>query len=172
MNSNEVLSMFGWFVWGILLWWSLSFLSQEFLDIISWCALVHRISLYVHLSIKHLVRVCSFLLTLKSLCIKRWIRIGQDFMKSTNQWERQMCKGNYRVHSEYESTKSFETKRKKKRLFSLSFFCSKVLFFSFFESSDQLLLLLSLLLLSSGNTHLPGKSPWCLWYIFHYSQML
>ena len=69
-----------------------------------------------------------------------------------------MCKGNYRVHSEYESTKSFETKRKKKDFFP-SVFCSKVLFFSFFESSDQLLLLLSLLLLSSGNTHLPGKSP-------------
>ena len=34
-------------------------------------------------------------------------------MKSTNQWERQMCKGNYKVYSEYESTKSFETKRKK-----------------------------------------------------------
>ena len=149
---------------------SLIFISR-ILDIISWCALVHRISSYVHLSIKHLVRVCSFLLTLKSLCIKRWIRIGQDFMKSTNQWERQMCKGNYRVHSEYESTKSFETKRKKKDFFP-SVFCSKVLFFSFFESSDQLLLLLSLLLLSSGNTHLPGKSPWCLWYIFHYSQML
>lgn len=42
-------------------------------------------------------------------------------MKSTNQWERQMCKGNYRVHSEYESTKSFETKRKKD-FFPLSFF--------------------------------------------------
>lgn len=68
-----------------------------------------------------------------------------------------MCKGNYRVHSEYESTKSFETKRKKKILFSLSFFEVKFFFLSFFESSDQLLLLLLLLL--SGNTRLPGKSP-------------
>lgn len=149
---------------------SLIFISR-ILDIISWGALVHRISSYIHLSIKHLVRVCSFLLTLKSLCIKRWMRIGQDFMKSTNQWERQMCKGNYRVYSEYESTKSFETKRKK--AFFPQFFWSKVLFLSFFESSDQpLLLLLLLLLLLSGNTSLPDKSPWCLWYIFHYSQML
>lgn len=163
MNSNEGLAMFGWR--------SLIFISR-ILDIISWCTLVHRISSYVHLSIKQWVRVCSFLLTLKSLCIKRWIRIGQDFMKSTNQWERQMCKGNYRVHSEYESTKSFETKRKK-RLFSPQFFFwSKVLFVSSFESSDQLLLLLLLLLLLSGNTSLSDESPWCLWYIFHYSQML
>lgn len=80
-------------------------------------------------------------------------------MKSTNQWERQMCKGNYRVHSEYESTKSFETKRKK-RLFSPQFFfLSKVLFLSFFESSDQLLLLFLLLLLLLGNTSLSDESP-------------
>lgn len=110
---------------------SFIFISR-ILDIISWCTLVHRISSYIHLSIEHLVRVCSFLLTLKSLCIKRWIRIGQDFMKSTNQWERQMCKGNYRVHSEYESTKSFETKRKKKKYFFPSVFLKWSSFFSAF----------------------------------------